>query len=692
MRRRRCRRVCAFETLEHRLALATYHVAVSGDNSGDGSEDSPWQTLQHAASRVTAGDEVVVHSGNYAGFDLRRDGTATAPIRFSAEPGVVIDSENPRTPDGINLEGADHVVIEGFAVIGVERAGIRSVANRGVVIRNNRCDSNGTWGILTGFSENILIENNECSRSAIEHGIYVSNSADNPTVRGNRSWGNRGNGIHMNGDIEVGGGDGIISGALVENNVIYDNGRGGGSGINCDGVQDSVFQNNLLYNNHASGISLYRIDGGGGSTGNLVINNTVLQAADGRWALNIRDGSTNNTVLNNIFYNHHSFRGSISVSANSLNGLVSDHNAVMNRFSIDGGGSVITLSQWRTATQQDASSILSTPTELFVDPAMSDFHLRLGSPAIDAGTSVRAPLRDFEGTPRPQGAKVDIGADERILGFVATTGNDTVYVRTNSSRTQLELRVAADGQPVLTWPIDAIEPLVIDTLAGDDQLVVELAGIPGPPGGIRYLAGTGNNHLAVNGGHVRIDSVADGGTLNTIVSGGAQLTTARLNQNGLNINGAGTRVTIQPDGALANVLGSLTMDATSTLDLTNNDLILRATAGTKDAIHADAQAKIASAQNGLDANLVTNWNGPGITSASARASNVATGFDLVSLGVIRNSDLDVTTGIRGSHYTSFGGVPVTADDVLLNYTYIGDANLNGVVSFDDYVGHGQRVF
>ena len=48
--------------------------------------------------------------------------------------------------------------------------------------------------------------------------------------------------------------------------MIYDNGRGGGSGINCDGVQNSLIRNNLIYNTHASGISLYRIDGGGGST------------------------------------------------------------------------------------------------------------------------------------------------------------------------------------------------------------------------------------------------------------------------------------------------------------------------------------------------------------------------------------------------------------------------------------------
>ena len=77
----------------------------------------------------------------------------------------------------------------------------------------------------------------------------------------------------MNGDINSGG-DGIITGAVVEQNIIHDNGLGGGSAINADGVQDSLIENNVLYNNHGSGIALYRIDGGGGSSGNTVINNT----------------------------------------------------------------------------------------------------------------------------------------------------------------------------------------------------------------------------------------------------------------------------------------------------------------------------------------------------------------------------------------------------------------------------------
>ncbi len=68
------------------------------------------------------------------------------------------------------------------------------------------------------------------------------------------------------------------------------------------------------------------------------------------------------------------------------------------------------------------------------------------------------------------------------------------------------------------------------------------------------------------------------------------------------------------------------------------------------------------------------------------------GFDLTGLGVIRNSDLDVTTGIPNSSYTSFSGQSVGPDDVLVKYTYVGDSNLSGAVSFDDYVGMDNAFF
>ena len=216
----------------------------------------------------------------------------------------------------------------------------------------------------------------------------------------------------MNGDISEGG-DGIISGALVEGNTIWDNGVAGGSGINCDGVQSSRFQNNLLYGNHASGISLYQIDAGGPAMNNIVVNNTIIQAVDGRWAINIVDGATGNFLSNNILFNNHPFRGSISITADSLSGFVSDHNVVMQRLSIDGGDTVLTLAQWQSATSQDAHSVVSTPASLFVDSVNNDYRLRDASPAIDAGSATQAPLTDIAGFPRPLLAAFDVGAYER---------------------------------------------------------------------------------------------------------------------------------------------------------------------------------------------------------------------------------------------------------------------------------------
>lgn len=389
----------------------TYYVDVGGSDGASGTQGAPWATLQHAADVVTAGDVVIVRAGDYAGFHLETSGTSDQPITFRGEANAVVNVDNSTTPDGINLEGASYVVVEGFTVTGVTRAGIRAVLCEHVTIRNNRADMNGRWGILTGFCDDLLIENNECSRSGIEHGIYVSNSGDRPVVRGNRLWGNNANGLHMNGDVSLGG-DGVISNALVENNIIWDNGGAGGSGINGDGVQDSVIRNNLLYGNHASGISLYQIDGGAPATGNLIINNTIVQASDGRWAVNIQDASINNRVINNILLTRHAFRGIIDISGDSLPGFVSDYNVVIGRFTNDGGNSTFDLAEWQADTGQDQNSIEATIAEVFEDEADDDYHLSATSPALERGTATEAPSADFEGQARPMGSGIDIGADE----------------------------------------------------------------------------------------------------------------------------------------------------------------------------------------------------------------------------------------------------------------------------------------
>jgi parallel beta-helix repeat protein len=392
-----------------------YYVSETGNNSNNGlSSQTAFATLQYAADLVSAGDSVLVLAGNYVGFDIRTNGNANNPIVIKAiESNVIIDERNAVTPDGINIENANWIIVDGFEVQDQPRAGIRAAVSDFITIKNNYCHNNQRWGIFTGFTDDLTVENNTCSYSADEHGIYVSNSSDRPIIRNNHSFNNNGCGIHMNGDISQGG-DGIISNAVVEGNILHDNGYGGGSAINMDGVQDSKIFNNLIYNNHATGIAMFKIDGGDASKNNKVFNNTIIQPSDGRWCVISVDGSTGNTMYNNILINHHSFRGSIALDAASVTGFVSDYNILVNRLSDDDGNSNMSLSQWQSMGYDSHSMIADTEDQIFVDYPNENYHLLQNAQAVNTGTNLVLPtvFKDLDNVPRPQGSEFDIGCYE----------------------------------------------------------------------------------------------------------------------------------------------------------------------------------------------------------------------------------------------------------------------------------------
>ena len=397
------------------FSQTTYFVSENGNNLNNGlTPQTAFATLQHASDIVSNGDSVLVLHGNYVGFDIRENANQNSPIVFKAiENNVIIDQQNSVTPDGINIENASWIVIDGFEVMNQPRAGIRAAVSDFITIKNNYCHNNYRWGIFTGFTDDLIVENNTCSYSTDEHGIYVSNSSDRPIIRNNHSYNNNGCGIHMNGDISQGG-DGIISNAAVEGNILHDNGYGGGSAINMDGVQDSKIFNNLIYNNHATGIAMYQIDGGDASKNNKVYNNTIIQPADGRWCIISVDGSTGNTIYNNILINHHSFRGSISLDAASMTGFVSDYNILVNRLSDDDGNSNMTLSQWQSMGYDQHSMLANPENQIFVDYVNSNYHLLQNAQAVDAGTNLVLPtvFEDLDNISRPQGNGFDIGSYE----------------------------------------------------------------------------------------------------------------------------------------------------------------------------------------------------------------------------------------------------------------------------------------
>jgi parallel beta-helix repeat protein len=402
---------------------ATYYLSPSGNDTSAGTELQPWRTVQRAVGSVAPGDTVILADGEYAGFVHNRPGASGLPITYRAENvgGAIIRGDQTVGQDAIYIADANWTVIDGLTARQARRAGIRVSLSNNVVVRNCKALDNGRWGIFTDYCDDLLIEGNECAGSAGEHGCYVSNSGDRPTVRGNTLRDNAGSGLQINADPEqlnpaLGKrGDGITEGALVERNVIYGNGRVGGAGINLASVRTSRIVNNLIYHNLAGGIVCWDTAMGQqwGSKDNVVVHNTIyFRPTEGRWCVQFFNGSTGCTLQNNILVGGRN--GAIEVDNSSP--IRSDHNVLLrasgaNVATNDDTGAMMTVEQWRLVSGNDAHSLHSDPG-FYV--AGADFHLRPVSLAVDAGIARPDVPVDLEGQPRPTGAGWDIGSYERL--------------------------------------------------------------------------------------------------------------------------------------------------------------------------------------------------------------------------------------------------------------------------------------
>jgi ribosomal protein L24 len=375
------------------LQAADIHVTPSGnDATGNGSTTKPYREIRKALERIKPGDTVLVTDGQYAGFtlqNLKANKEHQVTIKAQGQKAEVLKTSDRRdNRDSIYIDGCSYIVVDGLHSFNANRAAVRIEGSDHVTIRNGVFGNNGNWGIFTGHCDDLLIENNDCYGSVKEHGIYVGNSGDRPVIRGNRTHGNAGCGIHMNADLGCGG-DGIISGAIVENNVVYDNGRKGGGGINMDGVQDSQIRNNLLFNNHATGITCFRINGAAGPKGLKISNNTIIMASDARYALQFGQTSGLNTVRNNILYNLNPIRGGLAYfnAAADVPNVDSAYNIFSKEapmVAVNDWKTRYNLSQWQNMGHEK-NSFVSSQSELFAEPSAKDYRLKKGSPAIGKG-------------------------------------------------------------------------------------------------------------------------------------------------------------------------------------------------------------------------------------------------------------------------------------------------------------------
>ncbi len=179
----------------------------------------------------------------------------------------------------------------------------------------------------------------------------------------------------------------------------------------------------------------------------------------------------------------------------------------------------------------------------------------------------------------------------------------------------------------------------------------------GNTGGVVILSGSNNftGGVTVQSGELRIATTSSLPSVTTALSAGSKLTL---------LPGAGTagdKVFTPSALTLSGAAHNGTIAPTATLDLTNNDAILPLASYSADEVRRLIGAAYA---NGA-------WTGNGITS-SAISANIGLGY------------MDAATFMQANPgVTTFDGLPITASQELVKYTYVGDTNLDGVVDASD---------
>ncbi len=185
---------------------------------------------------------------------------------------------------------------------------------------------------------------------------------------------------------------------MDSNEIIANHASDSGGGIWFRSDTSFTLTNNIIAGNSAAshGGGVYISDSEG-----RIINNTIAENDEGAGEGIYLAGSSAPTITNNIIVTHtHGIyeegSGLPTVNYNDVWG-----NSVGDYWGLTPG----------------AGNVSADPQ--FVDPVAWDYHLRAGSPAINAGhpDDSIAPPYDFDGDSRPFGGRVDMGADEASFEF-----------------------------------------------------------------------------------------------------------------------------------------------------------------------------------------------------------------------------------------------------------------------------------
>lgn len=415
----------------------TYYVdVITGNDNNQGIlRNAPLKTIQRVSDKTVPGDKILVLAGFYnERAQITRSGASGQPIVYQAEGSVITH--------GFTII-ADYIHIIGFEIMDTindwkDGAGIHLQGKYGEVKSNyihdvtgvgiqvwsadkdspntNNCHIIGNRIVRAGLSgieiygKNHLIEGNDISHTLQyppkRTTIYGWEDAD-----GMRFFGSghtiRKNRIHDITMSDIGNFDPHIDCFQTWGpayNIVFE--QNFCENLN-DGMQGFMIQEinkpvrDLLVKNNV--IKAFRLLNVFNCENMVVVNNSFKSELRYRGASGYGielHGSPNSKVMNNLFYDvgRHSYPYLYKDSA-SQSGLDVGYNCV---YMSDGNPPA--GAPW--------------PNDLWqIDPKLvnisgNDFHLRPGSPLINAGANLTQVTTDFDGILRPQGSRYDIGAFE----------------------------------------------------------------------------------------------------------------------------------------------------------------------------------------------------------------------------------------------------------------------------------------
>jgi hypothetical protein len=362
-------------------------------------------TIQAAINAAANGDTVQVAPGYYF-ENINFLGKA---IRVTSEQGpqvTVIDGNQAGSVVTFASGETAQAVLNGFtlqnglptAAAGYRGGGVRIQSSSPTItanlIRNNSAGDAG-GGISSSFGSP-LIQGNTISNNRQIPGWSGGVGGGGVSITGGSSVQLIGNTIVGNSWSSASGGGVSLFAAgspAIKNNYIVNNSAySQGGGISMFNQSDALIAQNIIANNSAgSGGGVYWLVPSG-ARGPLLVNNTITGNSSIKGSAIFADGFDGQTVLlNNILTAH----------ADHVAVYCGDFDSSLPIFRFNDAISDSGIAYAGTCSDQTGFNGNFSLNPLFRDAAAGDYHLKPGSPAIDAATFHSEAQVDADGVARP---------------------------------------------------------------------------------------------------------------------------------------------------------------------------------------------------------------------------------------------------------------------------------------------------